>query len=429
METSRALSVMRLASWATADALNGSCHCVTLDRSALWAGRGGIVPELDGLAESRKSLFSDSPVFVPKGDLEQMLEVVRVVESLALDEGVSQRFLADAPSIAQQASGTRGALMGYDFHLGSGAPQLIEINTNAGGAYLNALALDAQRACCTAVDWSLTRYAGNCFETAATAMFADEWRAERGDRRLRRVAIVDDDPEGQYLYPEFLLARDSLRRHGIDAVIADAADLAFENGVLSVGGLPVDLVYNRLTDFYLEQPAHSALRAAFLEGAVVLTPSPRHHAIYANKRNLVLLSDPKELASLGAGQGDTEILSRSVPKTMFVTPASADELWGPRNDLFFKPLAGHAGKAVYRGDKLTRKVWTETILPGAYIAQKRVPPSTRSVIVKGERKSLKMDVRLYAYAGRLLLAAARLYDGQTTNFRTPGGGFAPVCVV
>jgi len=29
----------------------------------------------------------------------------------------------------------------------------------------------------------------------------------------------------------------------------------------------------------------------------------------------------------------------------------------------------------------------------------------------------------------LLLAAARLYQGQTANFRTPGGGFAPVFVI
>jgi hypothetical protein len=41
----------------------------------------------------------------------------------------------------------------------------------------------------------------------------------------------------------------------------------------------------------------------------------------------------------------------------------------------------------------------------------------------------KMDVRLYTYDGRILLAAARLYQGQTTNFRTPGGGFAPVLVI
>lgn len=36
---------------------------------------------------------------------------------------------------------------------------------------------------------------------------------------------------------------------------------------------------------------------------------------------------------------------------------------------------------------------------------------------------------LYVYDGQLLLTAARLYQGQVTNFRTPGGGFAPVLVI
>jgi hypothetical protein len=47
----------------------------------------------------------------------------------------------------------------------------------------------------------------------------------------------------------------------------------------------------------------------------------------------------------------------------------------------------------------------------------------------GALTSRKMDVRLYTYDGQLLLAAARLYQGQTTNFRTPGGGFASVLVI
>ena len=38
----------------------------------------------------------------------------------------------------------------------------------------------------------------------------------------------------------------------------------------------------------------------------------------------------------------------------------------------------------------------------------------------------KADIRLFTYDGHVLLAVARLYQGQTTNFRTPGGGFAPV---
>ena len=40
--------------------------------------------------------------------------------------------------------------------------------------------------------------------------------------------------------------------------------------------------------------------------------------------------------------------------------------------------------------------------------------------------ALKVDLRAYAYAGEIQFLAARLYRGQTTNMRTPGGGFAPV---
>jgi hypothetical protein len=42
---------------------------------------------------------------------------------------------------------------------------------------------------------------------------------------------------------------------------------------------------------------------------------------------------------------------------------------------------------------------------------------------------LKFDIRAFTYAGQVQLLAARMYSGQTTNFRTPGGGFAPVIVV
>lgn len=37
--------------------------------------------------------------------------------------------------------------MGYDFHVTPEGPKLIEINTNAGGAFLNAALREAQRAC------------------------------------------------------------------------------------------------------------------------------------------------------------------------------------------------------------------------------------------------------------------------------------------
>src|SRR3546814_15381654 len=58
-----------------------------------------------------------------------------------------------------------------------------------------------------------------------------------------------------------------------------------------------------------------------------------------------------------------------------------------------------------------------------YIAQAFAPPSMR--IVHGGH-SLKADVRCFASEAGVLLFAARLYQGQTTNTRTPGGGFAAV---
>ncbi|HEX5512842.1 MAG TPA: hypothetical protein VFY81_00455, partial [Gammaproteobacteria bacterium] len=102
-----------------------------------------------------------------------------------------------------------------------------------------------------------------------------------------------------------------------------------------------------------------------------------------------------------------------------------EALWQSRRDLFFKPAAGHAGKGVYRGSKVTRGVFAQ-IIAGGYIAQTYAPPSERVIRVDGAPVALKVDVRLYTYDSEILLTAARMYQGQTTNFRTEGGGFAPV---
>lgn len=56
-------------------------------------------------------------------------------------------------------------------------------------------------------------------------------------------------------------------------------------------------------------------------------------------------------------------------------------------------------------------------------------PTVRLTLIDGAPARLKVDVRAYTYDGQILLLAARVYAGQTTNFRTPGGGFAAVIVV
>ena len=190
--------------------------------------------------------------------------------------------------------------MGYDFHLTSRGPQLIEINTNAGGALLNTVLARSQQACCREMvsEFEPTADLSN-LEQIFFAMFSEEWRRQRGDAPLGRVAIVDDDPAAQYLYPEMRLFERMFARFGAEAVIADARELIWREGRLWHDARPVELVYNRLTDFYLEEPAHAALRTAYEAGAVVLTPHPRAHALYADKRNLVTLSDDGALTAMG----------------------------------------------------------------------------------------------------------------------------------
>src|SRR5690606_22459955 len=113
-----------------------------------------------------------------------------------------------------------GAFMGYDFHLTPEGPKLIEVNTNAGGAYLNAFLARAQVACCAEVERALARASLGAFDDAIITMFQAEWRRQGRTDALRRIAIVDERPQDQYLYPEFLLAKRLFERRGIETVIA-----------------------------------------------------------------------------------------------------------------------------------------------------------------------------------------------------------------
>jgi len=412
---------------AIADQMNRGCFCVELNRPSLSAAlsrESGDPTFWETLIEARPHLFSNTPVFLPALAKEAMRAMANAIETVAQTEAYRAAVAAWAPSVALDDFGPRGVFMGYDFHFGDEGPRLIEVNTNAGGAFLNAFLAQAQGFCCAEVEQALAISPLQTFEAAVLAMFDEEWRRQGRTSPLTRIAIVDDSPREQYLYPEFLLARRLFERHGIDAVIADAATLRYEGGLLAATGKPVDLVYNRLVDFAFEQPDHAALRSAYLDGAVVVTPNPHNHSVFADKRNLTLLSDPELLRSWGIPDDLRGVLAR-IPRTVRVTAKSAQALWEDRKNLFFKPASGYGGKAVYRGAKLTKKTWGD-ILRADYVAQDLAPPSERTIRLGTETVQRKLDVRLYTYSGEALLAAARLYQGQTTNFRTPGGGFAPV---
>lgn len=432
-----------------ADALNKGIGYARLDRVALDAAiraQGSAFRE--AISVGHDHLFADVPLFIAPAQLQRMRDVIAAVERVVKLPG-----WMSSTSVQNECL---GAFYGYDFHLNEQGAHLIEINTNAGGAFLNVVLIDSQRD----ADLPGKAVAVENLEQTFLAMFRNEWRLVRGDTPLKTIAIVDEQPEEQYLYPEFLLAKNLFDRAGIAAYVADPDELQAREDGLYFYDEKIDLVYNRLTDFSLQK--YSVLHQAHLDGRVVLTPTPAHYVRYADKRNLARLSDADGLRSLAANEADVATLQAGIPHTFVVQsrhggaqhagaggtasqllPQSAgsasnvsqlqqnmeETLWQERKNLFFKPNSGYGSKGAYRGEKLTKRVFGE-ILQSDYVAQKLAPPSERAVcLADAEAVMLKYDVRCYVYDGQIQLVAARLYQGQTTNFRTPGGGFALVRVV
>ena len=410
---------------AVANLLNRACVCTTLTAQ-------DVQSHLAIGQDTHPHLFSNTLTFLSEPTAQTIARAVETIDRICQLDAYRQLAISTAPSIARTGWGPAGVFMGYDFHVGASGPKLIEINTNAGGALLNAAILRAHHACCAAMD-PLTDLNAQALplEAQFVAMFRREWQAQRGDQVLRTVAIVDDAPAMQYLAPEFSMFQTLLGQSGITAIVADAQDLQWRDGALwhpDLSDQAIDLVYNRLTDFYLAEPAHAALNAAYLAGTTVVTPHPQVYATHADKQRLITLSDDGLLASWGVSSADRHLLKQVVPRTVKVLPSDAEAIWTNRRHLFFKPTSGYGSKGTYRGDKITKRVWNE-ILAGDYVAQELIAPNERLVAVEGENQLLKQDIRAYAYQGQVQLLAARSYAGQTTNFRTPGGGFSPVVLV
>jgi hypothetical protein len=415
-----------------APALNAACQCIWLDRERLHAQLELATGNAGLLLDERPGLAAGSVVFVDSQDAAAMDRTGALIHRALMSPAFARHVGRHAPQIAGLDRDSTGALLGFDFHLGSADPQLIEINTNPGGLLVNLELARALTACCDQVAAPLARLASSgaipLDEVAmhVAAHFSAEWkRGRRDDARPETIAIVDDDPRGQFLYPEFVLYQRLFEGAGWHGLIVDAAELEIDGGRLVADGRRIDLVYNRVTDFYLTEPHHAALRQASEEGLVVVTPNPATHARWADKRLLAWLRDEALLGEAGLDADERAHLLKTIPPTEIVAPEAGDDLWRRRKELFFKPVSGYGSKAAYRGDKLTRRTF-EHIMANRYVAQALAPTSVRRVIAEGRPADLRVDVRNYGSGGITWLRAARLYRGQTTNFRTPGGGFAPV---
>ena len=226
--------------------LNDARRKDAIDLKALHACLAAVGLDAPAFRQSHPHLFAVAPVFVATAEVEAIARLIAAIETAVALPSYRDAVLARAPKAARRDPGYPAVCMGYDFHLTPAGPQLIEINTNAGGLLLNALLARSQGE------------NGRAVELRTLAMFQAAW----GKRTPQRLAIVDSNPQRQYLAPEFHLFRRLFDAAGIDAPIGDPAELSWDGRHLRHARGTVDAVYTRLTDFALTAPEHAALAAA-----------------------------------------------------------------------------------------------------------------------------------------------------------------------
>jgi hypothetical protein len=336
--------------------------------------------------ESLEYILSPFVVELPQKAFDLAAQVVRDFWALSR----SQNYQDALPPAHKEWLNLPNAsvLMAYDFHLVNGDElRLIEINTNASGFLIsNLLATsddDARR---------------NLFQS-----FQLEWQSVFPDRPLEGVIVTDQHLAQQKMKAEHFMYQDFFRSQGLRSIVAewDQFDIT-------------GLIYNRHTDFYLENADAERLREAALEREICLTPSPKEYLLLADKRRLLeLQASPKGLSPA---------LQQVLLKSFRLQDLTKTEAWEQRKKYVLKPVQSYGGKAVYRGQSITKKVfdkvWNEN-----FLAQEYAPAAPLA------GTDFRFDLRFYAYQDRIQLQVARVYNGQITNFKTRFGGFARIKTV
>jgi hypothetical protein len=342
-----------------------------------------------------------------------MSRVVRLLYTLSANARYQNHLESLLPASARFDPGHSAVMMGYDFHLSETGPKLIEVNTNAGGIWYANLSHDPM-----AVEFS-ARVSAKLLKT-----FCEEYRGfcKNAAARPERIVILDEKPAEQPLYSEMRIFASMFEKAGIEAVIVPPEAIDVQGAGLSLGGKPVEMIYNRHCDFYLSSSSLDHIREAYLKKQVCLSPNPRAYGLLADKRRMMLWCRPALMRRFGLSDAELSVLAEAVPETSLLKELTAEEAWRTRKQWVFKPDTGYGSRGVYVGEKLTRHKLTE-LDPENTLVQRRIPPS----MTPGKpQQAFKTDYRLFVYRDRILGVAARIYQGQVTNLRTENGGFAKV---
>ncbi len=283
------------------------------------------------------------------------------------------------PKFLSNKSRNDSVLNCYDFHYSDSKLKLIEVNTNASGFLIT-----------------------NILEEEALALKYEEdilnAFVESFGEKPKKVYINDEDPDLEKMKVEFFMYQDFFKRNGIEAEIIKTKELStiIEESKGKV------FCYNRDCDFYLDD--NKNLKKYWQEGKLILSAHPEAYEMLASKKVLL----------------DLKIDSDLFLKNYLLTKENQEELWANKKSFFFKPLESYGSKGVYAGKSVSKKKFQDILEIGNYMAQEIHLPGK----VKEEGIEWKYDIRAFFSKTRVHKIVCRVYKGQVTNFKEPGGGFA-----
>ena len=367
------------------------------------------------------------PQVVPRALLAAIESFIGVFDRVTTRPAWQEAMTANGPAIARQRRSEVCFFSAWDFHLPPERPdsfQLIECNDNGSGmmfaAILNRLHYELSgigERCALEAPPSVA-----AFGQRVLGMIRTEAQAFSEGPSPDLVLILDDAEslrEGKFRH-EHLLLRDLCRRAGWRAETGTPAETAWQGGQLLCRGDRVAFVINRCTDFFWEGEAFSALRSAYAEGGLPVTPNPFTYATRSDKRLLEPLSRPVRDVELGIRPDERALLSVHVPETRLLTPENVDELGREKEQWFFKPCHGFASHGILTAAQVGRTRLRRLLNKAdPYVAQRRAP---KSRVDASEGVSLWTDLRVWAYRGeRVLLSGRASRHPDSIDLSSPGG--------
>jgi uncharacterized circularly permuted ATP-grasp superfamily protein len=245
---------------------------------------------------------------------------------------------------------------------------------------------------------------------------------------------------------EFEICADYFAARGYPARVVEPGELRFDDGRLSAGGAPIDVVYKRVLvgDLAKHGGAEHPLARAVRAGAVTCASRFQVHILF-RKELFAFLCDDRLAGEFT--EDERAAIGRCIPWSRIVEDVEVvfggerarlfDLIRRRRERLVLKPTDQYGGKGVVLGWLATPDEWERTLQAARsehYLVQERVElHAERYPVLEGDRirfGSFFADVNPYVWGGeRSDGFGARLAPGELLNVTAGGGSAVPVYVI